>query len=517
MLRQFAAHITYVLLLAFSTHAFAASKYNSAEEMVADQKTIRVLMDETPGFGNQSATINMMNRLRQMKFQGTFEFIYPVSETAKVISLFNLPKSLPDIYYYEDKQKNKITFIREDTYINQLINNKITPATLGITGAHDSDEESACEELPACNKYAQNFADFTNTTVFVELQPWFNYPERSSIDIQHAGKHLPIDPPGKFLVFPVANFADAKDYLANDPDGKELSQKNPALSTFIAGIEQQNFNVLPIYGYTFQKKYNDEEYDSYVFPYNIIQAITAARYAQLNEPTKAHKPIIIAVFYDYTQEIAELTKLIYLDNWGEYEKHGANYAREALNKLSLKNPNIFLTAAIADADASKKIQSLQPGQILLLSMGTLPKIVFDGIYSHDSSNIWPQIREGESSLSTLILKGRPQLRCGTFPPESSGYHTLWEPGFDLVKDAELKQRLTNFYGKDGFCTDDSWIENPTIYQAAGEFIIESMNTNSSFSHYFTDLKTEALKPQNDRIYRGLETALAIINNQTIKK
>ncbi len=99
-----------ILLAAFSVQAFAQAKYNSVAEMVAEQKVIRVLLDNAPGYGNQSATVNLMSRLRQMNFDGTFEFIYPhdEDEKEKVINLFNLPKDMPDEYTYEDSSKHKI-------------------------------------------------------------------------------------------------------------------------------------------------------------------------------------------------------------------------------------------------------------------------------------------------------------------------------------------------------------------------------------------------------------------------
>jgi len=74
MKKYLIAGMTALILLTGSL-SYADNKYTSVEEMIRDQKIIRVLLDEAPGFGNQAATINMMNRVRQMQFQGTFELI----------------------------------------------------------------------------------------------------------------------------------------------------------------------------------------------------------------------------------------------------------------------------------------------------------------------------------------------------------------------------------------------------------------------------------------------------------
>lgn len=197
--------------------------------------------------------------------------------------------------------------------------------------------------------------------------------------------------------------------------------------------------------------------------------------------------------------------LVKSDNWGEYEQPGAEQARKIIRELDLSNPKIFSVASMSDADTIKRIQTLQPGQILLLSMGPLPKIVFDGLFTHTGANIWPQIREGASSFDSLILTGRPHIRC------RGDDGMAWEIGYDLVKDASLKARLQNLY-MGGFCQNmDTWKNNSNVYQIFGKLIIEANNLNSPFSRYFQDLKIEATKPENDRIRIGLEKAMKIVN------
>jgi hypothetical protein len=522
---------TAILIYFFTNLSFAEKTYSSVENMVSEQRVIRVLLDEAPGFGNQAATINLMNRVWQMGFHGIYEFIYPNEsdeDVQKVISLFNLPikdpKNLPAVFSYEDKQHHKITFMSARAYINQLINHKIYPVALGMSGAHDLSLNEDCYYIPACKEIAKNNADFTNTSIFVELQPWILAPQMDTIYLRHVEAGESVTPPGKYLVYPVANFQDAKNYIADDADGKIFANNHPGLKPLIEGIESRNFNFLPVYGFTFQEKYSrpyddgsSEENlsDVNMFIHNITQVLTGARYAQLHGSSEFKKPLIIAVFYDYTEEIKQLNTFIQTNQLKYEDKLNAEIMSNTLLTLGFKTPNIFLTASLTDTDVSRKIQSLQPGQILLLSMGALPKNVFDGIYSHVAPNVWPQIREGEGSLSMLLLKGKPHFRCRTdYYYEDDENNGRWEPGFDLIADVSFKNQMKNFYGKNGFCAENNWSVNPNLYKILGELIIASKSSNSLFAQYFSALQEDASKPEYDRIHRAFEEALKVANQST---
>ncbi len=63
----------------------------------------------------------------------------------------------------------------------------------------------------------------------------------------------------------------------------------------------------------------------------------------------------------------------------------------------------MVVAGLGEPSTSALLENLHANQILLLSMGPLPKVVFDGLYTHTAENVWPQIREGASTLNDLIL------------------------------------------------------------------------------------------------------------------
>lgn len=498
------------MICVFSSGIAQAQSYSSIDEMLKDQKIIRVLIDHAPGFGNQAASVNMMNRLRQLHFQGTYEVIYPEAAESKIISLFNLPKILPPIYHFENTANEKIDFIRESEYVKQLKNKLIAPVLLSISGAHDSDSETSNEDPATLTTY-KNLSKFTVSSVYVQIQPWFRQAKVGDYVATPNNKKIEINPRGKYWVYPFSSFTDAKKYLTDNPDGKIFAAKEKGIQALMESIEQQQVNILPVYGYPFLKSANYSQGNEFDYPQNIFQVLAGARYAQLNGGVGFDKPLIIAVFYDYQNEAQELTELFNKDNWGEYESLGGNEVRAALNELGLKKPNVFSTISLAEDNAFQVIKSLRPGQILLLSMGSLPKVVFDGLYTYTGNNSWPAIREGESSLSMLIQTGKPHFRCVSYYNEDI-YDSRWEMGFDLINNAELKNTLMDLYGKNGLCAIDGWKRDPLIYKKLGTLIIQSKDENSTLSRYFADIKIDTQDRQKDRIYRGLEKALTIVTN-----
>lgn len=488
------------------SYAGNTQRYSSIEEFVTDQKIIRITVDHQPGFGNQAASVTVMDRLRQMGFQGTYEFVYPDNITDKITLLFDLPSNIPSDFY---DSKKKIRFIKLTEYVKNLKNKSVEPFILGLAGAfykgpYDPIQANHIDTTGLGHLELYNFANFLNLNVFVKLDNYPNYQGYSYINVRNDPKDRDIiDNNHTFFTMPVANLDDVKKYLANDPHGQKLLQKKPALKIFIDGMERQNFNVLPAYGWTLQKMYDGR--DTNDFPGNILQIIAGTRYAQLKGSDEMHKPLIIPVFYNYDEEANQLIKLVQSDNWGQYEKSGAVQARKIIKELDLSNPQVFSVANIADPYTIKRLQTLRSGQILLLSMGPLPKTIFDGLFTNTGPNIWPQIREGASSFSSLVLTGRPHIRC------RGDDAAAWEIGYDLVHDQALKTRLQKLYSG-GFCQSmQTWVDNTNVYQVLGELIIEGNNLNSPFSHYFQDLKIEAEKPENDRIRLGLEKAMKIVN------
>lgn len=483
----------FFITFSFIQSSFAENKlhhYSTVEEFLGDQKTIRMMMDNGDGFGNQKASVDVIRWLHKRNFSGTIELVYPKMVANKIILLFNLPGYIPKETTNVDGVL--IKFIEYNDYVNAYRKKQITHEVLGMTGGVFADTPEKLMKLNEVDVHdfsdieKNNFANFLDVKNFVFLLPT---PDLGQIPaaIYHENQKAPYFPDidTTFSLVDSATLPDAMNYLETTSQGKELVAKNPALLPFIDGMKHNNYNVMPVYGWTIGT--NDA-----FFPGNVLQVITGARYAQLIRPRElSSKPLIIPIFYDFTKKLNLLMELINKDNWGEYEKEGANQARYAIKSLNIKS--VLSVASIADADTVQKLKALKPGQILLLSMGPLPNTVFDGLYTYTGENIWPQVREGDNSFNTLVRTGKPHIRC----------ENEWEIGFDKFADAALKVQLENFYHH--FCENlDTWKISADKYQRLGELIVDANNPNSNFSRYFRTLKVEAEKPEHDRTRRALE-------------
>lgn len=509
---------TSLLFSIISVHATAANKqFSSVDDFIAEQKIIRISMDVTPGFGNQASSMNVMNYLRMRGFTGTFEVIYARSEKDKITTLFDLSPTIPDDYF--DSAHN-IRYLQVGKYIARLKNHQLKNVTLGMNGG-----EFAGEDLFNCysaevrethidfdNPICHNQAKFANVEMFADVNPFIGRQSYLSFYNQENSIALP-ESKTKFFVMPVSDLKQAKHYLEEDPKGPILLQQKLALKSLIEGIENNKFNLFPLYGYSLI--HGNQNKNGGYFPSNILQILAGARYAQIKGSAFLNRPLIIPIFYNYEKEALILKNLLHRDYWGEYEKPGVEIERKVIKRLGLADALQF--ASISDVDAFRKIEMLQPGQMLLLSMGFLPKTVFDGIYTAHARNVWPQIREGATSFNSLILTGRAHFRCTDYYMQD---HPSWEIGYDRIQNLALKQRFIKFYNE--FCAADDaiWLKHENTYQQLGQFIIESLDNYSALSQYFKTLKSEALKPKNDKINYILEEMLKAIHSvsaESLKK
>lgn len=503
------------IVFIFTDVSFANTKYHSVEEFVSAQKLIRIYADNSPEHGNQAASASLISRLRQLGFKGEFEFVYGNRTTEKITNLFNLPRDIPEDYYDSER---KIRFLKLKAHLSRVLNHTIEVVPLGMKGGSDYDTNECANakadgiKLPST--YCDDMANYMATQVFIVYEPYvpgdetiFYYYE---LNVDHDHDDFPRQKGSdkQYFVLPVTNWSQAKDYLEHTAQGQKILAEKAALKTFIQGVEDHRFNVLPVYGFTI-KDMTCGVHAPGCFPGNILQIITAARHAQLNGPKALQKPLVIPVFYNYEKEAGHLARIIKEDQWGQYEKPGSEEARKAIKRLSL--PTVFSTADIKDTSTIDRLLLLKPGEILLLSVGALPKEVFDGIYNHTDTNVLPAIREGANTFNSLVLTGRPHIRCEPW----------WEVGFDLIKDTALKNELkdnvyTAFITKNGICKGmNTWQYHTNFYQSLGNLMIAAQDPRSAFSSYFQQLQEEAFKPENDRIYSGLEYAMKMLDERKV--
>lgn len=492
-----------LVMLLLTPLASVAKQYFSVEEFVSDQKVIQILIDSTPGYGNQSASMNAMSRLRQLGFSRVFEIVYNDIDSAvvkdKVSILFGLPSDFSDDYTVIHPLFGEIHLISLSKQLAKL-KDGIEKVTLSIDGG---------DEFTNYAYEAKNY----NAVMSLSIGPYIQYPSRIKHEQWDEDRVLPAAK-NKFYVVSVSSLNDAKNFLLHDANGIALSQKKPALNTLIDGVEKQDFYLLPMYGYTLQaRKDSDGEYHAEQL-HHVLRIIAGVRYAQQKSKALQEKPIIIGVFYDYTREMQFLNTFLQSNHWGEYERLGSATARKVLNALDVKS--VLQFASISDADASDRIKALKPGQLLMLSLEPLPKPVFDGLYNHTGSNMLPAIREGANTFNTLVLTGKPHFRCG------DTWRNAWEIGYDyLMTDSQFQTQFQTL--TDNLCLPDQdtrpeidgpaesvWLTHETLYRQLGDFILDARNPESALSQYFSNLQAAALKPENDRIRYVLSEALQVL-------
>lgn len=497
-------------LLIFQTTAnvdAADTAAQSIDDFLQNQTLIRVCLTRGPGFGDQANAANVMNHLRQMGYTGIFEVIYENEVMNAVTTVFNLPKNIPAIY---DDENNHNRFIELNTYEKMLAANQIDSTNfsfgMGKVG-------HACDFK---NAHSKTYADF---------MPYFDSRglehDATFIDADDLKEGLlQIDSGKKYYISPVPTYEQAKSYLHQTPLGKEVMAKKPALQSLLDGMESNQFNIMFVYGYTLQLYGNGDLSRAS----NVLEILAGLRYAQLHGSTDMKKPIIVAVFYDYKKDADDIIKFIHSDNWGNAEMPGSVEARAAVKALKLAD--VLKVADISDPATIHIIHTLKPDSILLLTIGAMPKTVFDGLYTHVAPNVLPQVREGAGTFNTLVATGRPSIECANTVHQSQDEpsYVTWTAGLDLVKEPALRQMLKQFYdSREGFCGmqweygKDRMVTNYVAtwrahaYQEFGQFVMDAQDIHSPLSQYFQQLKADVNNPENDRVRFALQEVIKHVN------
>lgn len=486
---------------------------SNLQSLLLSSQTFRAFSGNSRGSGDQAATMNIMDFLREEQFQGTIEFIYSNEIKKRICFLFNLPENIPSRYF---DPAQKIVFIEMNNYYQLLLADKVSNITLAFSGSSCTGPSWLAVDASGLPQEDQvNMASFARAEVFLCFSPYIGngYDTRLSfrnppemLEQLHSGK--------KFLHAPFVNITMTKKYLQEDLSGQMFLKKNPALLDFISGMEKNFFNVMNWYGYTlnFEFEYTNN-------PSNIFQLLLGARYAQLSNIPVLQKRLVIAVYYNYTQAINFLNNALFHDQWNHRleklnyadlrnETLQSNLIHLGLNKLKqlireLDLANNFFTGHLSDPDIMQKIYALKEGQIMVLSMGgDFPQKVMHGMYTYPTE--FPPVREGAASLTVLAKTGRPHLRC----------ETNWELGTDNME-PELLTWFSKLYDK--ICSYDysnngQWSPDYDAVPLIGKFIIDSQNKTSPLVKYFLRVKEEAENP-NNRNYYGFKRSEELLNQR----
>jgi hypothetical protein len=476
----------------------------------------RATADSAAGNGNQVSTLNIIQFVRKHGFQGVIEFIYPPEMQTKISDLFALPPSIPSNYF---EPSLNISFIQYPKYVDALLAGTVQPAAFAFSGASCSSSPIYNYAVATAIQSAQynlvNMARFTNADFFLCYSPFLAIESRNMAGYMEGldNKIVLTNPDEtviqqgtgkKFIRAAYPSLDEVRGYLEQSARGQRTLVRNPALPMFMDYMEKKKVNVMNLYGYTiaFQHDHN---------PSNIFQILLGARQAQLSNVATFQKPLVLAVYYNYTHEINYLHDAIFRNHWAKsssqidnpwsfdstnHDEAGLKKLQQLIHDMGLRDN--FFTGHLYEHDVMQRISALQERQIFVLSMGSLPHPVMNGLFPYPTD--FPPVREGANSLNLLAQTGLAHVRC----------MNSWEVGYELAE-PELKTWLSSFYNK--FCSSGNrhykeWPEDYNVVSMLSTLIINAKNATSAVAKYFKRIQAEAVQPK-DRIYIGFERGVEL--------
>jgi hypothetical protein len=461
---------------------------------------IRIYSNTGAGFGNQAANANLLRRISNMGFKGTFEFIYPEAVREKIQYLFNLPPNIPDVY-----QGDGILFYSLEAHLTRYINCTLPRVMLAMTGAWDDDFVPRSDKSTLLTpemfhsmkqfdleKYAEqerlnfNYANLMNAEVFIRFSAWQvneKHKHFRNTVFQLRDRIDTISQPNsgnKFLIVPTNTIAGAQQFL-DSANGDNLLKERPALPALISAYQNTTIKIMSCYGYTLTNFHS---------PNNLIEMMAGARYAQLRSENV--DPIIIVYFGD-------LDPLALMEIYSTLNFAPSLSARRELENLHLSS--VVTINSLYESSTINNIQQIKRGEILLITTGNLPQEVFNSLYTHTGPNILLQVREGQSTFVSLLPTGRPHLRCGG----------TWELGIEDIEDHRLQKHFSDVSLVCGE-KDEAWdiVDVPSVI---GEYILDAQNPRSNLSLYFNELSLKSQNRNNDRILYGLTGGVGLFSER----
>lgn len=486
-------------------------------KFLKQQKVIRIYFDSMPfGMGNQANSKNIILTLRHLGFEGKFECIYLKSEylanknKKTIANLFDLPDNFSDVYYDEE---SNIEFIELSIHLKALAENKVDRHGLSFSGGQFTIcmDGLASTQIKISLKEAMsgtqciNQAKLLNTEVFINMQPYLGSTPNGdpvvSMNLHRSDKKImpSFNAEEKFNHPYTESLQDVFHYLETSKRGNTLSIKKMGLIPLINAMQRNSISTLPIHGWPVQLPENNPGYPIF-FPESILEYIAAARYAQLHCEKIAKKPIVIPVFYNYEKELGIIYNILVKKEWGEYRKWRDQNGGSTLDHYfeSLNLAKIFKKTALADSDSIDIISNLVPGEILLVSVGKVPQVVFNGLYIDGGGTILTSIYEGANTLNALLSNGyKPFLR-------SASQELI--KGYYGPKESTLLKSYIYYEFETSFIKRCEW---------TGNFVLSAQNDDSLLSKYFAWLYETARKPENNRLLNSLHQAITLLEKRNL--
>jgi len=332
----------------------AQGAFDTVENYLRAQHTVRVVISRAPGFGHQMAAIRAMKRFRELGFQGTFEIIYSIEAIKQLKVLIpGFDGSRPETV--QEIRSNQLGQLRLVSSARALYLTK-KKVGLGFSAADDA-------------TFGVRLREILNVQTAINFQPmgWTGRASDHQIVLKEREVSL-----RRLIRLQVHNDPIQEDavegIIREELKGPIYETKQPGVLSMLQATEQ--IDILPAYSQFL------ERYGPSVFEYLVTALLEAKQIA----PERFAKPIIIPMLSDIDTGIR--------------------------NKIARSLP---VGVESINVQQIGRLQAALKGQgapITLVHVGALPPGAFEAVVSQATL---PTLLEGKNLINMMKSAGKPFL------------------------------------------------------------------------------------------------------------
>lgn len=430
--------------------------------------TIRVGVVAAPGNGHQSASANIVYRLRAMGYKGEIEIVYDEGVSWRYIAFsqiqmknaekmhYLLPPFSPNGGKLQIYESQKLKFISKSYFDKNK--ESFIELPFGIMGADD---------------YKMNPKNYRVQTLLT-LQP-YRWREQSTLAFTH---NKPPSWNKKIHIKTLSELDDLGVYInLQEPDDvsefiknqmshtPELAEKISGLNTIVDSLER--LDLAPAYGHYMNSG------QALLYVGGILKALNS-------RPDLFERGVVLPMLNAIDSDM----------------KH---FYRSKFQEGSFRD--VVQVADISDEGLPEQIKNLQKGQILIVFTGPVAKPVFE--YLYNKSTLPPTV-EGMNSIDLMRQIGRPYL------PTEKREGFFFSHNNQILKSVEGTFMLDR-QSVNGLRSADK-LPSEKEYNDIAQFIIESREINSEISNIFLNNVQNTSDLRFDKIFAGLEAAEKIVSD-----
>ena len=464
---------------------------------------IRIYVPNSPNFGHQATTVNIMWRLIALGFNQSMEVVYdnggqyPMDpSTIQKLALL-IPGLNPNNPQPVTIDGVVISFIEQQTFTSQNLPKTLT---FGITGGYDSDDDNLGKKF------------FTKS--FLKLQPygWSRFLSKAkppkwshpsvlyNIDVSVDLNNVDVfqDTFNKFNYYMPIPQMSALDY---DNFNNKDCLKATIYKYIIQDIDNHLINLMPIYGIADKNGQITAQCggkpESVLF--NLIAGVASAQKSHIRSLEKG--TVLVNIANVTSQPYRNLRTMLNGETTGmpQLNEYASNNELKARVKIVNYNDSNFYTYM-------QEVEN-NPDKILLVNINGLPQYAFNYMYYRSTL---PCVFEGKGTAGMILNLGLPYLH---FNQNSQVYPTLpltsKLSNADAIYCDEVASSLLN-----DFSTTQNLIRDGFFYKSSinktGNFIEANATANHPLRAYFAQLGTFFHNEENDKLLNALGSMLSII-------